>query len=643
VPQSRVRNPVSIAGAWLATLGAFGFLTYLTMDWLGLFASPYAGLIGDVLIPAVFVLGLVLIPIGMWREGRRRRLGRAAWVWPVIDLGSSRTRQVVGAIGVLTLVNVAIVSVAGVGVVHYTESNSFCGQVCHEPMKPEFTAHAVSPHANVDCVQCHVGPGAKGFVRAKANGTRQLYEVIAGNYSRPIPSPARGVPMAAETCARCHTAGSPDRDVVRVVHAYADDATNTDSATTLTMHLADIHWHARPETRVEFVSDPKRETIPYVRVTDAKGVVTEYLAEGVTAKPSGEMRLMDCLDCHNRPAHTFSASADRAVNAAMGAGQVDRTLPFAHKELVAALSQDYATDAAAAAGIAEHLQKAFGRKDAAVDGAIATAQRLYSQNVFRDMKVTWGTYQSMTGHTDVAGCFRCHDESHKARSTDAAMNPAAGGRSHPASPRRILVLGATGGTGQHVLAQALQQGHEVTALVRHPERLTLTHDRLRVIAGSVTDDSPVLADAVRGQAAVISTLGAGRSFSSGGLISQSVPRIVRVMEQQGVRRLVFTSAFGVGDTRRDVPLVPRIFIRVLLGDIYRDKASGESALRASSLDWTLVYPSGLSDGPAAGHWRAGERLSLRGFPQIARADVASFLLSQIDDPAYVRKGVLISS
>ena len=189
----------------------------------------------------------------------------------------------------------------------------------------------------------------------------------------------------------------------------------------------------------------------------------------------------------------------------------------------------------------------------------------------------------------------------------------------------------------------MQQGHDVTVLVRTRQRLTTTHDRLRVLAGSVTDDSQALARAVRDQDAVISTLGVGRSFKSGGLITQSMPRIVRAMEDQGIRRLIFTSAFGVGNTRRDVPLVPRIFIRLLLQDIYRDKELGEATLRASGLDWTLVYPAGLVDAPATGQYRAGERLPLSGFPRVARADVADFLLTQIDDTTYVRKGVLISS
>jgi putative NADH-flavin reductase len=189
----------------------------------------------------------------------------------------------------------------------------------------------------------------------------------------------------------------------------------------------------------------------------------------------------------------------------------------------------------------------------------------------------------------------------------------------------------------------LQQGHDVTGLVRTPQRLTITHDRLRVLTGSVTDDSQALASAVRDQDVVICTLGVGRSFKSGGLITRCMPRIVRAMEDHGIRRLIFTSAFGVGETRRDVPLVPRIFIRLLLQDIYRDKEVGEATLRASGLDWTLVYPAALVDGAATGHYRAGERLSLSGFPRIARADVADFLLTQIDDTTYVRRCVLISS
>ena len=210
--------------------------------------------------------------------------------------------------------------------------------------------------------------------------------------------------------------------------------------------------------------------------------------------------------------------------------------------------------------------------------------------------------------------------------------------------RRILILGATGGTGQQVLSQALQKGHEITALVRSPERLPSSgSDRVKVLTGSIPGDDGVLAAAIRAQDVVISTLGVGNSLRSSGLIARSIPAIVRAMESEGVRRLILTSAYGVGETRRDVPLLPRIPMRLLLQDLYADKEAGEVLLRRSNLDWTILYPVTLTHGPRTGRYRVGERLSLYGFPRVSRADVADFILAQIEDRTYLRKGVLISS
>jgi putative NADH-flavin reductase len=207
--------------------------------------------------------------------------------------------------------------------------------------------------------------------------------------------------------------------------------------------------------------------------------------------------------------------------------------------------------------------------------------------------------------------------------------------------KKILILGASGRTGQHLVSMALHAGHEVTAFVRDPRRLTLTSDRLRVVAGDVREGD-ALSSAVRGQDVVISLIGAGDSFKPNGVIAASAPRIVHAMEREGVRRLIFTSGFGVGETYRDAPLPLKIFARLLLKDIYRDKAAGEVAIRASKLDWTIVYPTGMNDKPARGTYRAGERLKLRGFAFISRADVADFLVKQVDDASYIRRSVVIS-
>jgi putative NADH-flavin reductase len=209
--------------------------------------------------------------------------------------------------------------------------------------------------------------------------------------------------------------------------------------------------------------------------------------------------------------------------------------------------------------------------------------------------------------------------------------------------RKILVLGATGVTGREIVSQALQQGHEVTALVRRPAQDAGLPTGVRVLSGSVTDDTDALDAAVRGQEVVITTLGVGKALRSGGLIARSAPLIVRSMARQGVRRLIFMSAYGVGATRADVPILPRMLMGLLFRDLYTDKEIGEEAVRRSELEWTLVYAVTLTNGPRTGRYRVGERLRLRGFPTISRADVAEFILGQVEDRRYLRQGVLISS
>jgi len=206
--------------------------------------------------------------------------------------------------------------------------------------------------------------------------------------------------------------------------------------------------------------------------------------------------------------------------------------------------------------------------------------------------------------------------------------------------RKVLILGATGGTGQHLVVQALRQGHEVTAFVRNPERLAATDPRLRVMTGPV-EDAGALHQAVRGQDVIISALGRGQSFKADGLMARSAQAIVDAMTAQGVRRLIFMSGFGVGRARRTLPLLPWMFAATLLRQIYADKAVAEAIVRSSALDWTIVQPVGLTNAPVTGRYRAGEHVELRGFPTISRADVAICLLTLLTDGASVRKTLVV--
>jgi hypothetical protein len=410
-----VRNPISIVGVWLTTAGAIAFITYIVLDVFGLIESPYSGLLGFVAVPAIFVSGLALIPLGIWREARRRARGQQAWTWPMIDLARSRTRQVMVAVALLTLLNLGIITVATVSATHYMETDEFCGQVCHTPMKPEASAHRAFSHAAVPCVACHIAPGASGAVRAKLNGTRQAWQFLTTSYSRPIASPAAHIPGGVVTCVRCHALDQVPREITRDIRTYGDDEANTESVTTLQMLTGAVHWHARADVRVEYIADAARENVSYVRVVEPRGT-TEYLSPEVQSRPAGETRTMDCLDCHSRPAHTMSLSAEQAVDRALERGELPRSLPYLRREAVAVLKGDYADERAAADAIRARLSAFYASANAPaadVTGAVAAVDRIYRANVFPEMKVTWGTYKSHLGHVEMSGCFRCHNDSLK--------------------------------------------------------------------------------------------------------------------------------------------------------------------------------------------------------------------------------------
>jgi hypothetical protein len=333
-------------------------------------------------------------------------------------------------------VNVLILSLAAYSGIHYMDSNEFCGKVCHTVMEPEFAAFQDGPHSRVGCVQCHIGPGAPWFVKAKISGLRQVLAVTFGTYSKPIPSPVHDLRPARETCEQCHWPEKFHGDKVKVIREFATDEANTESATTMQIHVGGgsdklsiatgIHWHMNVANVVEYITtDPKRQVIPWVKITDRSGAVREYLAEGVTPEElaKGERRTMDCLDCHNRPSHPFDPSADKAVNRALAMGTIPKTVPFIKREAVAALSEAYPSHQAADDRIAQRLREFYRanynevymtrRQD--VERAITGTQQLYRRNVFPTMNVTWGTYPNNIGHMDFPGCFRCHDDNHKAK------------------------------------------------------------------------------------------------------------------------------------------------------------------------------------------------------------------------------------
>ena len=429
-------NWITILGVVLTTGAGFTMVWF----WFLELASPrtvhpYVGIVLFMVLPLVFVVGLLLIPAGiLLRRRRLTRDGLLPRVAPEIDLSAPWTRKVLLLVVGATLVNILLMGVATVKGTDYMDSSKFCGLTCHTPMITEYRAFLDSPHSRVGCAQCHIGPGAQSFMRAKLAGVRQVLGVAFNDYSRPIPSPVMNLRPARETCEACHWPQKFSGDKLVVRAHYAEDAANTPSYNVLVLkiggHLggSDIGIHGRhldAAARVTYVAgDPTRETIAQVTYRDDRGHEVVYRSSDVKLPPASagiEPRQMDCVDCHNRPTHTFEMP-DQVIDRAIAEGLISRDLPFIRKQAVVILKASYRDQASAAREIPEAVAafyqagypELFRARRPLVDAAGRAVTDAFLRNVSPEMKLTWGTHPNHLGHLDGGGCFRCHDGSHTA-------------------------------------------------------------------------------------------------------------------------------------------------------------------------------------------------------------------------------------
>lgn len=428
-------NAFTMAGAVLAISSAFTVIGFWIYDFTsGGTINPYVGLIFILILPGIFVIGLAMMPIGvLWHRRALRLAGKLPSEYPKVDFNQPLFRQAAAWVGGLTVFNAIILSVGSYRSVEYMDSANFCGQTCHTVMQPEYNAYLNSPHQRVTCVQCHIGPGASWFVRSKLSGVRQVVAVTFHTYDHPIPSPVEQLRPARETCEQCHWPLMFTGDKLLVRKKYAEDEKNTPSVTVLLMKIGGhvgqgavgIHGrHLDVTSRVQYVAmDRQRQVLPQVTYLDNNGEKVVFASTDAKVTPAqlakGEKRAMDCMDCHNRPAHTFQMP-DRAVDQAMEEGLISPDLPFIKKQATAALKAGYPDREEASQRIAGALNDFYRKsypdvyreKRDAVDAAIRETQAIYLRNVFPAMDVTWGTYPNNLGHSDFPGCFRCHDGSH---------------------------------------------------------------------------------------------------------------------------------------------------------------------------------------------------------------------------------------
>lgn len=434
---SLLRNYLSFAGMAIvaASLTSIGLL--LLIDLTGSSGdNPYSDLITFILFPSILIFGLFVMLVGALLERRKRRSQAPDEIgnYPVLDLNDPARRRSFLVFLCLAFAFLFISAFGSYRAFEYTESVTFCGQACHDVMKPEFVSYNASPHAKVACVECHVGGGAQAYVQSKFSGMRQLYGVVTGHYNRPIQTPVHNMRSATETCQKCHWSEIYHGDVLKEFAHYGYDENSTLSETRMLLKVGGgspeagpvggIHWHMNVANEVTFIStDEKRQVIPWVRMKDSNGKITEFIAKdaGLSSSQieSSPKRTMDCIDCHSRPAHVY-LSPNQAVDRSLGAGRIDIGLPFIKAKAVETLSKQYETNDQAVAAIAADINEyyrstypdIYNAKSAAVTAAVAELQQIYQTYFFPEMKTDWRAHRDNIGHFTAQGCFRCHDGQH---------------------------------------------------------------------------------------------------------------------------------------------------------------------------------------------------------------------------------------
>jgi nitrate/TMAO reductase-like tetraheme cytochrome c subunit len=311
----------------------------------------------------------------------------------------------------------------------YTNSPPFCGETCHT-MPPEFTAYLTSPHARIDCVDCHIG---KGFIATritrKAGDAQHIISLAFKDYEFPIR--ADKLRPARETCELCHFPEKFSDDSLREIKRFKDDTHNTPVSTYLTLKTGGgskreglgrgIHWHV--ENKVEYLAtDPEEQHIPYVRVTEDDGSISEYveLASDIDLANIDPANLeeMDCITCHNRITHMIYTPED-TVDQLMARGVISPDIPEIHRQAVTVYGAPYESVELAMNGIAgmagyyqTYYPDLYASDKEQIDAAILALQDAYQSSVFPEQKSDWNSHANNVGHLYSPGCFRCHDGKH---------------------------------------------------------------------------------------------------------------------------------------------------------------------------------------------------------------------------------------
>ena len=423
-------NWIGLVGVTLTICALIALLILIAFDLIWGFNRPYLGVLIYMVLPGMVFFGLFLIGAGAWYQRRQQRKPGAPAGLPHVDLNNPRHRRNLIIIVCCGFVFLLFSAFGTYRAYQVTESVAFCGLLCHQVMEPVYTTYQDSPHARVACVECHIGPGAEWFVRAKISGLRQVYAVLANSYPRPIQVPVENLRPARETCEHCHWPEKFTGSLELQRRHYLPDADNTPFAITMMIKVGGanpqhgpvggIHWHMAVANDIEYIpADKTRQDIPWVRITNRQtGRVATYQSQSNPPSPeqlAGPIRKMDCVDCHNRPTHIFHSPND-ALNISLWLDRMDSSIPSIKLNASQALAEnaEAETKIQGLRRISELLSgKYSGHEDQAkIRQAITETQNIYRNNFFPEMKTSWQVRPNNSSHFIWPGCFRCHDGDH---------------------------------------------------------------------------------------------------------------------------------------------------------------------------------------------------------------------------------------
>jgi hypothetical protein len=437
LPQS-LKNWTSFLGAVLASISLLIIVFLFFMNLIFDAGSSYLGIFIYIILPVFMIIGLILIPVGMLFHRRKKKVevqSEDHLEWPRIDFNDRGVRNAAAIFGAGTIILILLSAIGSYEAFHYTESVEFCGTLCHKVMEPEYVAYHESSHERVKCVECHVGSGADWYVKSKLSGLYQVYSVTFKKYAQPIATPIHNLRPARETCEECHWPQKFYDRKLKMKRSYLANEETTEwdiqmlmktSATYNAFGLQEgIHWHINPDVKIEYISDPGNpESVPWVRYTNLKtGEVHTYIDKEGNPDAAGwnaaDAKVMDCIDCHNRPSHNY-LPPQNFIDEAITAGKISRDIPDIKMAIMQVLVQDFPTKDSAFAEIDFQIRDYYDllypevleEKKELLDQAIAATKEGYSRNIFPYMKVKWSAYPNHLGHLETPGCYRCHNDRH---------------------------------------------------------------------------------------------------------------------------------------------------------------------------------------------------------------------------------------